>query len=309
MSALGPILVPLDGSDLAERAAPVAAELARKAGAALELVHVHVPLPAEPIYVDGLPVLDEHLHPLRKRHEQVYLDRAVERLAAGVTARGVILEGGAASALAAHARNAGAALVVMTTHGRGGLERAWLGSVAEALVRLSPVPVLLVRPAAAAVPAAFRRILVPLDGSAMGEAVLEHAARLARLDPGAELVLLQVVQPVGSAVWVPDAAVLASWPTGDLARRDEENARLYLRGVADRLDKQGLHVRAGVRVGGTVALAILDAVKEEKVDLVALSTHGRSGLARLALGSTADKVLRGCPVPVLVYRPPEKTPE
>jgi nucleotide-binding universal stress UspA family protein len=307
MSALGAIFVPLDGSDLAERAVPVAAELARKSGAALRLVHVHVPMPTEPIYVEGLPVVDEHLRPLRKSHEQAYLDRAVERLAAGTTAQGVILEGGAASALAAHARREGAALVVMTTHGRGGLERAWLGSVAEEVIRLSPAPVLLVRPAPSAVSGTFRRILVPLDGSAMGEAVLEHAARLARLDPEAELVLLQVLQPLSSAVWVPDAAVLAAWPAGEVAHRDEEAARLYLRGVADRLDKQGLRARAGVRVSGTVAPAILEAAKEEKVDLVALSTHGRSGFARFALGSVADKVLRACPVPVLVYRPPEKT--
>jgi len=297
----GPILVPLDGSGLAERALPVAADLARRAGAELRLVHVHVPMPAEPIYVEGLPVVDEHLHSLRRVHEQAYLDQVLQKTAAGIPAAAVILEGRAADALAAYARTSGVALTVMTTHGRGGLERAWLGSVAEELMRVSPVPLLLIRPAS--VRAAFRRILVPLDGSAVAESVLEHAAGLARLDPEGDLVLLQVIQPVTAAVWAPEAALVASWPTADLVRRDEEQARKYLQAVGGRLEADGLRVRTRVEVADNVASAILEVARAAPADVVALATHGRSGLVRLALGSVADKVVRGSPVPVLLFRP------
>lgn len=301
MSGPGPILVPLDGSELAERAMPAAAALARRAGAELRLVHVHVPIPAEPIYVEGLPVVDEHLHSLRRMHEQAYLDQVLQKAAAGIPAATVILEGRVADALADYARSTEAALVVMTTHGRGGLERAWLGSVAEELTRVSPVPLLLIRPAPE--PVAFRRILVPLDGSPLAESVLEHAARLTRLDPDGELVLLEVVQPVTAVVWASEAALVASWPTADLVRRDEEQARNYLQGVGRRLEAEGLHVRTRVEVAANVASAILEIARAEHADVVALATHGRSGLVRLALGSVADKVVRGSPAPVLLFRP------
>lgn len=301
MSGPGPILVPLDGSELAERAVPVAADLARRAGAELRLVHVHVPIPTEPIYVEGLPVIDEQLHPLRRVHEQAYLDQVLQKAAVGIPAAAVILEGRVADAITAYARTSGAALVVTTTHGRGGLERAWVGSVTEELMRASPVPLLVIRPTP--VRAAFRRILVPLDGSALAESVLEHAARLARLDPDGELVLVEVVQPVTAAVWAPEAAVVASWPSADLVRRDEEQAREYLRAVGRRLEAEGLRVQTRVEVAANVASAILEVARAEPADVVALATHGRSGLVRLALGSIADKVVRGSSTPVLLFRP------
>ena len=306
MKAAGPILVPLDGSELAERAVPVAVEIARRAGAELRLVHVHVALPVEPIYVEGLPVVDAELHPQRRRHEQAYLDRAVQQLAGGVGASVMILEGSPAAALAGYARTSGARLVVMTTHGRGGLEHLWLGSVAEELTRLSPVPLLLIRPGASSVPGAFRRVLVPLDGSPLSESILPHASWIARLDPAGEVVLLQVVQPATDAIWVADASVLAAGGTADLVRREEENARRRLDALVERLAAEGVPARGRVVVSANVAKGILDAARKEAAEVVALATHGRSGLVRLALGSIADKVLRGSPVPVLLYRPPEK---
>jgi nucleotide-binding universal stress UspA family protein len=305
MSWPGPIVVPLDGSELAERAVPVAAELARRARAEVRLVHVHVPLAAEPIYVEGLPVIDEHMRSLRREHEQAYLDRALERLAGGIAASAAILEGPVAEAVASYARNQGAALIVMTTHGRGAFERAWLGSVAEELTRVSPVPLLLIRPGAEAVTGAFGRILVPLDGSPLAEAVLEHAVRLARLEARAELILLEVVQPLTAAVWVADPALAAPLAAPEMVRRGEEEARKYLDAVAHRLEAEGVRVHARVEVAANVALAILEAARREQADLVALATHGRTGLVRLALGSIADKVLRGSPTPVLLFRPPK----
>ena len=299
----GPIMVPLDGSEVAERALPLAAELARRSGAPVELVHVHVPIPAEPIYVEGLPIFDEHLHPRRREHERAYLERLRARLEPDVSARISLLDGPIASTLASHARAASAWLVVLTTHGRGGIERAWLGSTADELARVSPVPLLLVRPESApgAVP---RRILVPLDGSATSEGILPHAAALARVT-GAEMVLFGVVRPIEAAVWLPEGALGGmAMPQADVLHRQQGAASAYLQEKARGLGAAGLPARARVEVAASVPAAVIAAADAERVDLIAMATHGRSGLARLALGSVADKVVRAGRIPVLLLRPP-----
>jgi len=300
----GRILVPLDGSELAQRALPLAAELARRSGAPVELVHVHVPISPDPIHVEGLPVIDEDMHSLRRAHERAYLEQARDRLGPGVAASAALLDGPVATSLSAHARAVGAWLILLTTHGRGGLERIWLGSVADELARVSPVPVLLIRPEPVAAAGRFGRILVPLDGSKRGETILEHAVRLARVAGDAELVLFEVVQPVDAAVWLPQGELSVAVPAGDFLRRRREGARAYLEEAARPLAAAGLRVRTRVEVAGSVAAAILEAARAEQVDLVALATHGRSGLARVALGSVADKVVRGSRTPVLLFRPP-----
>jgi nucleotide-binding universal stress UspA family protein len=293
------IVVPLDGSELAEQAVPVASALARKAGVELRLTHVHVAVTADPIYVEGLPVIDEHMASRGREHEQAYLEEASRRLVAGVHAAVDLLDGRPAPALAAHARAVGAGLLVMTTHGRGGLERLWLGSVADELVRLSPVPLLLIRPEPGPLPGPFRRILVPLDGSPQAEAALEPASALAGLEPGAELVLLQVVLPAASAFWAPDAVLAAKLGSIDPTRQ-RETARRYLDAVARRLEAPGSNVRVRVDEADRVASAVLGAARDEQADVIVMATHGRSGLARLALGSVADKILRAGRTPLFV---------
>src|SRR5688572_17994829 len=103
MSRHGPIVVPLDGSELAERAVPVAAELARRAGAELRLVHVHDPMAAEPIYVKGLPVIDDHMRSLAREHAQAYLDRAPQRLAPAARVTVDLLDGPVVTAIVRYA--------------------------------------------------------------------------------------------------------------------------------------------------------------------------------------------------------------
>jgi nucleotide-binding universal stress UspA family protein len=276
----GPIIVPLDGSALAEIAVPVAAALARRAGAGLRLVHVHSGTSAEPIYVEGLPVIDDELHPLHRRHAQVYLERLRDRLADANTAIAV-LEGGVPEAILADARRHASPLLVMATHGRGGFERLWLGSVAQAVVSGGSTPVLLVRPGTEEAVARLRRILVPLDGSPVAEAALAPAAWLAAGHPGCELTLVRVV-------------------TG--SETTEPAPEKYLEDVASRLGG-GTSVRSRVVRAQGVARALIEAAATDEADLVALATHGRTGLSRLTLGSVADKLLRACPSSVLVVRP------
>src|SRR6266487_2246759 len=181
------ILAPLDGSPLSERALPLALDIARRTGAFLHLVHVHLPL-AAPMYTADFPLADTGLDERACESERAYLNALAGRLRAetDIPVGAAFLDGAitdsVADLIAAHAREHRADLIVMTTHGRGGLARVWLGSVADELVRRLPMPVLLQRPdqraPVTAVAQPPRRILIPLDGSANAEAVLPYALAL-----------------------------------------------------------------------------------------------------------------------------------
>jgi nucleotide-binding universal stress UspA family protein len=302
-------MVPLDGSSFGEQALPLASAIARRSGATLEMVHKHVP-PA-PVHPDSVLSADARLDPRSRKLEQGYLDAIVTRLSGtGLRkASTALLDGPIADALVKHAVDSGADLVVMTTHGRGPLQRFWLGSVADALLRRLPMPLLLLRPReeeegidkdeSAALP---RRILVPLDAG-HSERILRFALELGRLS-GAEYHLLNVVAPVPILGY--DMAAYA--PAGtDLVLTDklQRDAIERLEKIATPLRREGLtvHVRAVAEVN--TATTILEQCRSLNCDLIALETHGRGGLSRLLLGSVADKVVRGASVPVLVHRSPE----
>jgi nucleotide-binding universal stress UspA family protein len=227
------------------------------------------------------------------------------------------MKGEVADCIREQAAESGADLVVMTTHGRGPLARFWLGSVADELVRRSPVPLLLVRPRETAPDPGqepdLGRVLLPLDGSTLAEQIIEPAVALGGL-AGAEYTLLRVVRP---AVWVhavlesPDARREAQSlldRVEDLRRQVLKEAEDYLTGVAQRLRARGLRVQTRVAVDEHPAGAILHEAAAGGAGLIALATHGRRGLSRLLLGSVADKVVRGAPVPVLVHRPAAAPP-
>jgi nucleotide-binding universal stress UspA family protein len=298
------ILVPLDGSPLAEQAIPIASRIAQAAGSKLRLALVHESPPA-PIDLAAARMFTS-IEVATRKAERAYLRGIQARLREGGTrlSSPVTLKGPVGPALAQYVRELGIDLVVMATHGRGGLRRAWLGSVADYLVRNLEVPVLLVRPgesgATPARPPGVGQILVPLDGSPLAEEALAPAAELARLWD-TELMLLQVVRPVllsgDPALPLPsiyDEELTAAW---------RAQAQEYLEDVAARMHGQGIRAAGEAVVGWNAVDSILDAARPERVALVALATHGRGGLRRLALGSVADKVVRGADVPVLVYRP------
>jgi len=289
------ILVPLDGSPLSEHALSVACELARRSGALLRLVHVHVVYTAAPIYVEGMPVIDEQMHSLGKAHEHTYLERIRDRLI-GESELPITIavldptdadvhEQTIPQMLANYAATTDTDLTVMTTHGRGGLARFWLGSVADTLARTSPTPIFLVRPDGGTMLAehapAFRQILIPLDGSALAEQILEPARTLGRLMQ-TEFTLLHVVEPrtlIRSAPFTTPTDFDA-----EDTQRAQKEAQRYLERVAQSLLAADVTANIEVRVGDEVALAILDEARERRVDLLAIATHGRSGLTRLLLG-------------------------
>ena len=266
---------------------------------------------------------DSYLESYVREHHRsaglTYLNAVARRLK-GLAAPGatrLVAEGEVRDVIRAQAECIHADLVVMTTHGRGPLGRFWLGSVADELVRTLPMPVLLVRPREG-VPdlereADVKRILIPLDGSALAEQVLEPAAELGALTD-AEFTLVRVVRPV-----VIGAYALGAGGLGQLAvgmeqleaehKRRCEQAENYLEEIAARLRARKLTVRTHVATEEQPAVGILQEAQKADADLIALATHGRRGLSRLFLGSVADKVVRGGRLPVLLLRPKEALKE
>jgi nucleotide-binding universal stress UspA family protein len=299
------ILVPLDGSAFSEQALPVAEKLARGTDAALHIVRIHVTPTHAPLSLEGMPVTDPDQDALRWEAERAYVMRVAARLG-GLARypRTSILNGPVSEVLDTYARLNQIDLIVMSTHGRSGLARAWMGSVADALVRSTHIPVLLVRPVEEAATAAASpgppRILIALDGSRLAEGVVEPALDLGRaLD--ADFMLVRVVNPLGPAGDL--SAVIAPGMVKAMAAQHEAEAQSYLTEIAWWLRDRGLRVETKVLMSDRPADAILTEAVRQRADFLAMATHGRSGLPRLLLGSVAGRVLSGAKVPLLLCRP------
>lgn len=309
------LVVPLDGSTFGEHALALAGTLARKANATLHLVHVIAP-PA-PEMIESPFYLDTELEERVRKHQhavQLALLRSVSQRVqdqARVRVESVVLDGLVADAVADYAVQHQADLIVATTHGRGPVARFWLGSTTDRLVRIARVPVLLVHPGneppdlSADVPC--RKIVAGLDGTDFSEQILAPVTLLAQVT-GAEVRLVRVVKPVFATGYPAlETATLAREAEAILAQiqvsqqRLEQDARAYLDKKADELRAAGLTVQTRVDAAETPASALLEEAKS--ADIIAVATHGRSGLTRLVLGSVADKVLRGSTTPVLVRHP------
>jgi nucleotide-binding universal stress UspA family protein len=319
---LSRIVVPLDGSAFAETALPLAAALSRASGAAMELVSAYDPLPppsagpAEaaalgvPVHADALgavPITTAELSESLRDERTMYLRDAARRLreATEVDAEVVLVEGRADRAIRSRVEASGADLVVMATHGRGALERAWLGSVADRLVRELHMPILLVRPLEGervdlSVPIALDRMVVTLDGSKLAEGVLDTALELAEA-LGLPLVLKRVigVRMDLESPYIPHAAHAYH----EQVEQERTEAREYLTQLAEDLRSRGATIAALDVDQGPAARTILDTLDPDGRDLLAMGTHGRGGLRRMILGSVSDKVVRAAVGPVLLVRP------
>jgi nucleotide-binding universal stress UspA family protein len=295
------IMVPLDGSRAAEHALPLAISIARRAGATLQLAHVHNA--DRPMFMDAMPLFDERHDAEHRECEHAYLDELAgrlmqcDRLAITTT----LLDGAPVDTIALFALASYVDLVVMTTHGRNPQTLYSLGSVANELVRWAPTPLLLIRPQDGppnlAHQPACRRVLVVLDGSTPTEQHVAQAVALGTL-LRAEYTLLRVVEPLRAAYGT------ASNPAIDkqVLEPQRRRAQAYLDRIAARLRAQALCVRTHVVVGEP-ASAILDYTRGHAVDLIVMQTHAPSGVEQLLFGSVAERVLRGAPVPVLLHHP------
>ena len=294
------ILVPLDGSLLAEQAVPIAGALAERARCKLKLVLVHdqIRLAPGPDYT--------RLELAMQKADREYLKSVTARLRErlGRSVSSAVLQGlPVVETLARYVRELGADLVVMTTHGRGGFRRAWLGSVTDGLIRSGEVPVLVVRPGDAEASPLIGEpgeILVALDGSPLAEAALEPAIEVARLWD-AELSLVQIVSPITPPSGPP--LTFSSSEADQVMALRRESAQDYIRDVAGRVRGSGVRASGVAVIGGAVPETLIELADPERVGLLVVATHGLGGVRRMVLGSVADKLVRGANVPVLVVRP------
>jgi nucleotide-binding universal stress UspA family protein len=300
---LGRIMVPLDGSAFAEAALPTASLLARRNGSGLYLVRVHEP--ALPMVGPGVAWYDPTLELDLERHGRRYLDVLLGRIDAQERWRTVTayLHGPVTECLSGYVRDSAIDLVVMTTHARGGVGRAWLGSVADGLVRHSVAPVLLVRPeretpAATGAGPVFRRVLLPVDGGAAEDRMIEHAIMVAG-KTGVEYTLLRVITSGAPAVRPP----LPRRGENPGSRLQRATVEVALGVKAEGLRARGIRVQPQVVVNDDGAEGILGYAAAHEFDLVAMATRSRGGLERLLLGSVADRVLHNGRIALLLWNP------
>jgi nucleotide-binding universal stress UspA family protein len=299
------ILVPLDGSALAEKALAAALQLARAmAGRAdatsVRLILLRVVGPVALVAAD--PMLYDELMRMGVDEAQAYLKTVVETVDAGPVQVDVqAVSGAPADAIVHYAEEHGVDLIVMSSHGRTGSSRWVYGSVAEKVLHHAPCATVIIRAHVAVAMFQNRKILVPLDGSPLAERALEPALVIAdamqsdvtllRVAPGRET-LPQSISPSGEDLGV----------ARDIAAAQEQaEAEAYLQRIYSARANRHLFFDV-VTTGGDIADAIVSYADERHVDLIVMSSHGRSGIGRWLHGSVAEKVLRGADCATLIIR-------
>jgi nucleotide-binding universal stress UspA family protein len=292
------ILVPLDGSALAESAlgyVPLLASLGNnEAEAGYPQLSIRLLSVVDPTATYALPdpanvaerethVLTEYLQGKQRQLEREKLPTAA-----------VVRQGGAARSIVQEAEDFAANLIMLSTHGRSGFQRWRIGSVADKVIRMAPCDTLVVglRSAKPGL-VSIRSILVPLDGSELAEQALARGLQFASALK-ADLYVMRVISPH------PMGAQLLGLNLNPDMLRAQSEAESYLEGIRERV--RGTSTTVLAPAIGPAAQRILDYVAESSIDLVIMTSHGRGGVLRAALGSVTDRLLGG-PAPVLVVHP------
>ena len=305
------ILVLLDGSELAEVVFPYAKELAARLDLDVILLHV-----CSPVLRDFAPLhlayIEQAAKTIKRQAEDDRKKLGIQPRAKPVRVRGELTMGYHADEILRYADENAVDLILMASHGRSGIKRWELGSVAEKVLHASKVPIWLVRAGITdEVPYdqwPTKSILVPLDGSELAESVLPYVEALAK-QRGAEpvnVVLLRVCDlPATPSYYSPElSGVPLNWGQlmeQETARR-KQVAKKYLTEVAKRLRDTGISAQSVVLAGKAVD-EIVKYVNDNPFTLIVMATQGRSGLKRLFYSSTTESVLRGVSRPMLLVRP------
>lgn len=307
MSTFGTILVPHDGSALADSALPYVSTLARGTGASVELLRVLEEL--KPIYdVGGRELI--WIDPSQPRAElksPEFLGPAAERLADdGVKAKTVVRVGDPRTEILAEAVSLDRPLILLASHGRGGLTRMVVGSVASRVLQLAKCPVLLIRAREVKERpdhASLQRITVPLDGSELAEKAIPYAVSLTE-SLGGRLHLVRVAETYRDEISGTPSHIFTS-PSykAMLEQFDvlEREARQYLEGTVERLGAKSITVTWEV-LSGDPWRQLLRYVERDEPDLIVMTTHGRGGIARWFYGSVSDRLLTSASAPLLLIR-------
>jgi nucleotide-binding universal stress UspA family protein len=297
------LLVPLEGSRLSEGALPYARWLARSFDLPVELLHAIDP---DLIRAFTNPAKGHHFDTVETEMVEgatSYLQGLAGTFPAPSSVRCFVETGKPAEVIVGRASTEPEALIAMATRGHSGIQRWQLGSVASKVLQSAANPMLLVRegePSYTGGEARLRSALVPLDGSELAESVLPHVRDLAALI-GLEVILVRVhtlfIESLRGEAYSPDVE--------SILEQAREEAGNYLEKIAGRLRAEGVKVST-VALEGNAAAEIINLAQRTPDNLVAMSSHGRSGLTRWLLGSVADRVIRHSGDPVLVIRPRPK---
>lgn len=304
------MLVPLDGSRLAEITLTYAKEVAGRLDVEVILLHV-----SNPALTDSMPMYRsyvEHAAELvRERAVEIRQEVGVSGIIGTPIVKSEVLSGYPADEILRYAFEKDVDIILMATHGWSGIKRWILGSVTDKILRASTIPVWVVQASVSGDDirgiGPGSRVMVPLDGSELAELVLPHLESLAQ-QPGTsrvDMVLVSVVEPLAlpASVALPEASLNWGKLAEDHMIRAKKNAEEYLAKTRDKLAEAGLSVRYEV-LEGRPADEIIEYAGKNRIDLTIMASHGRSGLSRWAYGSVAEKVLQSGTSPVLLVRPP-----
>ncbi|WP_267643818.1 universal stress protein [Haloarchaeobius amylolyticus] len=284
------ILVPTDGSEAALTAAECAAALARRFGAAVDVVHV--PEQRERLFApseaEATAAAAEHVEETRA----VVTEAGIEPTTAILDEPDQIHE-----VLARYVDDNDVDCIVMGTHGRTGFDRYVLGSVTERTIRTASVPVVTVHEETAMpAEAAFERLLVPTDGSESAMAAAEHAATFASA-MDADIHVINAVDTTAAPGGVESAYI-----TDELENAGEQ----AIERLGAHIESSGGTVTKSSVVHGSPYRAIVEYAEENDVDCIVMGTHGRTGLDRYLLGSVTERVVRLASVPVVTVHAPDQ---
>jgi len=283
------ISVPLDGSRLAEQILPFARFFATPLNLPVDLFTVIESASNHPSW-----------SPARARG---YLEGVREKyFSSGVSTNFHVETGEAATVIIEGYRSDPHCLIAMATHGMSGLRRWLMGSVTSKVVQHAANPLLIVRPTEKVDPSIavnFKTIIVPLDGSGLAEKVLPTVIGLAK-PLKLEVQLIRVYTPAAETYIITDGVIAQS--TARFNENIKSEAETYLDGKVQALRAEGLDNVISTALLGDAATEIIDFAVRTENNLVAMSTHGRSGIGRWLLGSVAEKAVQHCQDPVLLLR-------
>ncbi len=303
MKSMQKLLVPLDGSRLAEAVLPAAHRLAERFGATVSLLHVLEQ--GAPETVHG----ERHLADVREA--EAYLQKVAEQCRCEGIAVEIHVhpneERDVVASIIGHAREFGADLILLATHGWGGMRDLLVGSIAQQVLRRGSLPVLLVKPTAAgeAPPFEGKRLLVPLDGKPDHDGAVMPVVEAVAHPLGSDLLLLMVVPTLGTLPRDQGAAaILTPTATSMALDMEVEDAGRHLERTAKPLREAGLSVATEVRRGDPSS-AVVEAAQATGADLIVMSTHGRAGLDAFWSASVGSKILSRIQQPLLLVKVPE----
>lgn len=300
MKRIQKLLVPLDGSRLAEAVLPAGRLLAERFGATVSLLHV---------MEQGAP---ETVHGERHLADVGEAEAYLERVAEQCRCRGITVEihvhpneeRDVVASTIGHAGEFGADLILLATHGWGGMRDLLVGSIAQQVLRRGTVPVLLVKPTATgeAPPFEGKKVLVPLDGKQDHDGAVLPVVEGLAAPLGSSLLLLMVVPTLGTLPRDQGAAAMLTPTATSMALDMEvEAAGNYLQRTAKPLQGAGLKVSTEVRRGDPTAV-VVEAAQTTGADLIVMSTHGRAGLDAFWSASIGSKILSRIQQPLLLVK-------